>query len=264
MADVDTFTLNLRSACATRRSISQICREIGINRQQFNRYISGEARPSAHNAARIAGFFGLSPQDFDLSPKLFETRLRRPDGHRSEAGLLLEGFPGDIAGLRRHIGYYQTYHISPSWPGLVVCSCARVYEESGSIRVKSIERIRDAANEIWQFSKYVGLATFWRNRIFIAERSVGRQPMLSQTILIPFEVHQRVYLRGTTMGVSWRKENLPYASRMIWRHIGQEPDLRQMLSRCGVLSFGSRQLPATVRNFLDTPEAEVLTVPAEY
>jgi transcriptional regulator with XRE-family HTH domain len=260
----ETFVANLRFACATRRSISQICREIGINRQQFNRYISGEARPSPHNVARIAAFFGLSAQDFSLSPKLFEARLIRPDQDRSEARLLFEGFPGDLSALRRHIGYYQTYHTSPSWPGLVVCSCSRIYEASGSMRVKSIERIRDAANEIQQFSKYVGLVTFWRNRIFITERNVGWEPMLSQTILMPFDVHQRVYLRGTTMGVSWRKENRPYASRMIWRYIGQEPDLRQMLGRCGVLSFGSRQLPTTVKSFLDTPGAEVLSVPTEY
>lgn len=264
MPDPDPFAQNLRFACSTRRSISQICREIGLNRQQFNRYISGEARPSPHNTGRIAAFFGIAPQDFDLAPKLFATRLTRPDRDRSAARGLLDGFPGDIAALRRHVGYYQTYHISPSWPGLVVCSCARIYEEGGAIRVKSIERIHDAANEIHQFSKYVGLVTFWRNRIFIAERSVGQQPMLSQTILIPFEVHQRVYLRGTTMGVSWRKENLPYASRMIWRHIGEGPDLRQMLWRCGVLAFTSRQLPATVRSFLDTPDAEVLTVPTDY
>ncbi|WP_075292142.1 helix-turn-helix domain-containing protein [Pararhizobium arenae] len=264
MRDDDGFHQNLRFACATRRSISQICREIGINRQQFNRYISGEARPSAHNIGRIAAFFGVSSQDFELSPKVFETRMTRPDRDRLQAGSLLDGFPGDIASLRRHIGYYQTYHISPSWPGLVVSSCSRIFEDNGSIRVKSIERIRDTANEIVQFSKYVGLATFWRNRIFIAERSVGRQPMLSQTILLPFEVHQRVYLRGTTMGVSWRKENLPYASRMIWRHIGQEPDLRQMLSRCGVLAMNSRQLPAMVRHFLETPDAEVLTLSSDY
>lgn len=264
LADPDSFAQNLRLACSTRRSISQICREIGINRQQFNRYIGGEARPSAYNIARIAAFFGVAPQDFERPPKLFAARLTRPDRDRAAAGGLLDGFPGDIAALRRHVGYYQTYHISPSWPGLVVCSCARVHEEDGAIRVKSIERIHDAVTEIRQFSKYVGLVTFWRNRIFIAERTVGQQPILSQTILMPFEVHQRVYLRGTTMGVSWRRENLPYASRMIWRHIGQEPDLRQMLSRCGVLPFSSRQLPQTVRAFLDTPDAEVLTVPTEF
>ncbi|MNL76816.1 hypothetical protein D3C87_2028420 [compost metagenome] len=66
------------------------------------------------------------------------------------------------------------------------------------------------------------------------------------------------------MGVSWRKENLPYASRMIWRTLGQEPDIRQMLSRCGVVAMGSRQLPATVRAFFETPEANILTVPTDY
>ena len=262
--DIDIFSSNLRFACSTRRSISQICREIGINRQQFNRYIGGEARPSPHNVSRIARLFGLAAEVFALPAKQFEARMTRPDRDRSDASLLLDGFPGDIAGLRRHIGYYQTYHVSLSWPGLVVCSCARIYEEAGSIRVKSIERIRDPKNEIQQFSKYVGLVTFWRNRIFVAERSIGREPMLAQTILLPFEVHQRVYLRGTTMGVSWRKENLPYASRMIWRSLGAQPDLRQMLSRCGVLSFGSRHMPQTVRAFLDAPEAEPLTVPTEY
>ncbi|WP_026161084.1 helix-turn-helix domain-containing protein [Sinorhizobium medicae] len=264
MPQDDIFATNLRFACATRRSISQVCREIGINRQQFNRYISGEARPSAHNVARIAAFFGLSADDFLLPPKLFEARMIRPERHRLEAGQLLEGFPGDAAALRRHFGYYQTYHLSLSWPGFIVCSCAHIYEEGGSIRVKSIERIRDRANEIEQFSKYVGLVTFWRNRIFIAERTVGQAAMLAQTILMPFELHQRVYLRGTTMGVSWRKENLPYASRMIWRHIGQDPDKRQMLSRCGLVPFGARHLPSAVRRFLEVPEAEVLTIPAEY
>lgn len=107
MQQDDTFATNLRFACATRRSISQICREIGINRQQFNRYINGEARPSAHNVARIAAFFGLSAEDFSLAPKLFEARMIRPERHRLEAGQLLEGFPGDAAALRHHFGYYQ-------------------------------------------------------------------------------------------------------------------------------------------------------------
>lgn len=264
LPEIDTFTENLRFACATRRSISEICREIGLNRQQFNRYISGEARPSAHNLARIAKFFGVAAQDFDLPSGDFQIRLARTDRPLGDGGQLLEGLPGDLPALRRHLGYYQTYHLSLSWPDFVVCSCARLQEDGGLVHVKSIERIRDAANEIRQYSKYVGLAAFWRNRIFITERTLSRQPMMSQTILMPFEVHQRVFLRGTTMGVSWRKEHLPYASRVIWRHIGMEPDKRQMLSRCGVMPFSSRLLPASVRTFLLTPSAEVLTVSSGY
>ncbi|MCL6709768.1 helix-turn-helix domain-containing protein [Pseudomonas sp. R2.Fl] len=261
---MDIFVENLRSACATQRSISHICREVGLNRQQFNRYIKGETRPSAHNLARIASFFGLASADFSLPAKAFAERLHRPERGGAEALEVFKGFPGDLAMLRRHVGYYQTYHLSPSWPGFVVCSCSRIREQNGQMHVKSVERIRDRENEIQQYTRYVGLAAFMRNRIFIYERAKGRNGMLSQTILLPFEVHQRVYLRGTTMGVSWRKENLPYASRMIWRHVGEEPDLRQVLSRCGVLPVSSRQLPPTVRSFLEDPSAEILTVPTEY
>lgn len=263
MAGENDLVENLRLACSMRRSISQLCRDIGINRQQFNRYINGEARPSAHNMARIAEAFGMSARDFSLPARVFEERLRRVANPVPEGGILSAGFPGDLAALRRHLGYYQTYHLSPSWPKLVVCSCARLHEEHGSVRVKSIERIFDGENEIRQFSKYVGMAAFWRNRIFVVERSIGRQPMVSQTILVPFEVHQRVYLRGTTMGVSWRKENLPYASRVIWRYLGTNPDKRQLLARCGVLAEASRQLPVMVRNFLEAPIDRVLSVPVD-
>lgn len=255
------FVANLKFACSTQRSISQICREIGINRQQFNRYISGQTFPSPHNLGRIAAFFGTEAQAFLLAPRQFRERFRQPSGPALGDTVLRPGFPGNLAALRRHLGFYQTYHRSLSWPGLVVCSCAQLHEQDGYIHVKSIERIDDPDNEIRQFSKYVGLAAFWRNRIFVVERTVGPHSMIAQTILTPFGEHQRVYLKGITMGVSWRKENLPYASRMIWRYLGSNTDLRTMLSRCGVLSTDSHLLPPTVRDFLKRPLSEGQTIP---
>ncbi|NDK53379.1 XRE family transcriptional regulator [Rhizobium ruizarguesonis] len=255
---------NLKIACATQRSISHLCRAIDINRQQFNRYINGQTKPSAHNLARIAKHFDLDAADFLLAPRQFREHLRRPALGLNETSELLKAFPGNLTALRRHIGYYQTYHRSPSWPGMVVCSCSRLTERGGLVHVKSMERLRDPGNGIQQFSKYVGLAAFYRNRIFITERVVGPNSMLSQTILLPFDEYQRVYLRGTTMGISWRKENLPYASRMIWRHVGAEPDFRELLARCGPLPLSSRNLPPTVRSFLADPSAEVYAMPTEY
>lgn len=246
-----SFSANLRQACSTRKSVSDICRQLGINRQQFNRYVNGEAVPSPHNLVRIATFFGVRPADFALEPAQFEQRLMNAAGGRFGTDVLHACFPGDLQALRRHLGYYQTYHVSLSWPGMVVCSCARLDEHEGAVRVKSIERIQDRPHEIRQFSKYLGLASFLRNRIFVVERSSGLEPMIAQTILTPFETHQRIYLKGMTMGVSWRRQNLPYASRVIWRHLGTDTDRRQLLSRCGVLSPNSRQLPPTVRDFLD-------------
>lgn len=255
------FSTNLRHACSTRKSVSEICRQLGINRQQFNRYVNGEAVPSPNNLARIAAFFGVRPAEFSLDPESFEQRLMNAGGGSFGADLLSPCFPGNLQSLRRHLGYYQTYHVSLSWPGMIVCSCARLDEHEGTVRVKSIERIQDRPREIRQFSKYVGLASFLRDRIFIVERSTGHEPMIAQTILTPFETHQRIYLKGMTLGVSWRKQNLPYASRVIWRYLGADTDRRLLLSRCGVQQPNSRQLPPTVREFLDQDENPAISIP---
>lgn len=255
------FAANLRHACSTRKSVSDICRQLGINRQQFNRYVNGEALPSAHNLARIAAFFGVRPADFTLDPTLFEQRLASASGGPFDSDALRTCFPGNLQALRPHLGFYQTYHVSLSWPGMIVCSCTRLDEHEGMVRVKSIERIQDRPHEIRQFSKYVGLASFLRNRIFVVERSTSFEPMIAETILTPFETHQRIYLKGMTIGVSWRKQNLPYAARVIWRHLGVDTDLRPLLSRCGIVPSSSRQLPPTVREFFETSENPTISLP---
>ncbi|MBO0344151.1 helix-turn-helix domain-containing protein [Roseibium limicola] len=242
---------NLKTACAQRRSISEVCRDIGLNRQQFNRYVNGKATPSPYNMQRIADYFGLAPDDFHLLPGQFLQKLASPpESAPPSAGLLSDGFPGELAPLRRHLGFYQTYHLSLSWPGKVVCSCAQMSEVAGSVHVKSIERIRDRQAEISQFSKYIGLAAYWRGKIFVVERTVGEFPLIAQTILSPFAEHQKTYLKGITVGVSWRQNNMPYASRMIWRYVGANPDLRALLGRCDMLDPRSRRLPPMVRNYL--------------
>lgn len=63
--------------------------------------------------------------------------------------------------------------------------------------VTTLERIEDAESGIRQRSRYVGLAAFYRNRIFITERTRGDAPTFGQTVLMPFEVHQRLFLRGS-------------------------------------------------------------------
>ncbi|SIS51417.1 hypothetical protein [Paracoccus saliphilus] len=90
---------------------------------------------------------------------------------------------------------------------------------------------------------------------------IGPQSMIAETILTPFGEYQHVYLKGITIGVSWRKENLPYSSRMIWRYLGRDVDYRILLRNCGILPVDSRQLPPTVRNFLDPQLSECQTIP---
>ena len=109
---------------------------------------------------------------------------------------------------------------------------------------------RGRTNGIRQRSRYHGLAAYRRGRIFITERTKGEAPTFGQTIMLPFEVHQRLYLRGLTMGISWRKDNQPYASRMIWRAHGARADIRRLIESCGTYSMTSAEVPSAVAKYL--------------
>lgn len=47
------FAENLRLLCSYEKSVSAVCRSVGINRQQFSKYLSGANQPSTNNLRRI-------------------------------------------------------------------------------------------------------------------------------------------------------------------------------------------------------------------
>ncbi|PLW79207.1 helix-turn-helix domain-containing protein [Cohaesibacter celericrescens] len=254
------FSENLRYACSQKQSISHVCRDVKLNRQQFNRYINGTARPAAYNLSRIAHYFGLQATDFDNASSVFRLKLSSVKKGMAEKNKVNDGFPGDLKALRRYLGYYQTYHVSLSWPGSVICSCCHLSEHDGLVYSKSIERIRNTEWEIKQITKYIGQVAYMRDRLFIVEKTARGQPIISQTTLLPFPEHQRLYLKGLSTGISWRNENMPYATRMIWRSIGSNPDKRVMLSKCGIASPRSRLFSPTIRKFLFDANGESATL----
>lgn len=61
------FTSTLRELCNSKGSISIVCRDLQINRQQFSKYLSGANLPSAFVIQRFAHYFGVDPSVFFLS-----------------------------------------------------------------------------------------------------------------------------------------------------------------------------------------------------
>ena len=53
------FGDNLRRLTQQFKSVSEVCRELGINRTQFNRYLSGESFPRPDVLYRICAFFDV-------------------------------------------------------------------------------------------------------------------------------------------------------------------------------------------------------------
>ena len=246
------FSQNLRLLCSRERSISELCREIGLNRQQFGKYLSGGALPSAHNLRRICAHFDIDEREmFGLHE---EFRARHAPGASDPRNLpwraLFQAFPGDRAALRRYLGLYHSHFISPSWPGTVMRALVLIYEREGFVMSRSVERVVDPERGVRQRSKYEGLVSFRGERLFVLEREVLFHDNIVETILFPAHRHQLSYLRGMAFGVSWRPRRAPYASRAIWKRLRDGTDARAALNDCGVFALNSRALDPVVRGFI--------------
>lgn len=252
MDESENFSENLRNICADQGSIAQICREIGINRQQFNRYLSGAGLPSAHNLRKIARYFELADADLfagvdEFRKTLEQGRKHLPDG---PAELMTGAFRDQALVLRRYLGFYHAHFMTPTWEGKILRSLVWLYEEDGFVMSRSIERVRSKREGIFQSSRYAGLVTQRGNRMYIVEHEMVREGSIVETILTPSHRQQVKYLRGTTMGVAWRPHIMPYASLSIWKRISDRVTIREALKDCGVFSLDSRRIDPTIRSDL--------------
>ncbi len=246
------FSKNLRNICAEHGSIAQVCREIGINRQQFNRYLNGTGMPSAHNLRRISRYFELPEAEFFLSLDEF-TRLHLQGRKRRSSGpvdLMTGAFRDQAKTLRRYLGFYHSHFMTPTWDGMILRSLIWLYERDGFVMTRSVERVTSRDGSTDQKSKYEGLAAKHGNRIYIVEHEMVREGSIVETILTPSHRQQVKYLRGTTMGVAWRPHVMPYASRAIWKRIEDKTTAREALRACGVYALDSRYIDPTVRTHL--------------
>lgn len=83
------FGTNLRTLAKKYPSISELSRQLGINRTQFNRYLSGESFPRPDVLDRICAFFGVDARI-----------LLDPVEQISHGGQILNGpFLGDFLGV---------------------------------------------------------------------------------------------------------------------------------------------------------------------
>ena len=67
----ENFYINLRIICNQQISVAHVCRKMEINRQQFNKYLSGQIYPSKFNLNKICQYFQLSEEEFNLKSSEF-------------------------------------------------------------------------------------------------------------------------------------------------------------------------------------------------
>jgi transcriptional regulator with XRE-family HTH domain len=246
---------NLRFLCDFEKSVSEVCRAIGINRQQFSKYLNGSSQPSPYNMQRICSYFSIRPADLLLPHDELAGRFEfRAAGGERRVGsasrrVFARAFPGDGAGLRRYVGYYLTHCHSFSWEGHLLRAITQVFERDGLYGIKTIERTRDPEDGALFLSKYDGQMSLLGNRLFVIEHQSLANDAIVETVLYPTARSQLTLLRGVTFGLSSKHRN-PYVSRCVWKYLGSTIDLKRALQATGLYASDSKRVDPKIARIL--------------
>ncbi len=243
-----SLAATLRYLCSDYESISDVCQRLGINRQQFNKYLSGQTQPTAHNLRRIAEFFGMT-EDVLLAPLDEVKRRHRRAKQIATAATVPDGDSVEQEALRRYCGRYHTYFRSPTYAGCIFKGLAILYQHEGRTYSKVLDRYvrryeADAPVSVFRMRGTVALEGGY---LYIHDRRIGRNRSYTMTILYPSGSDEIYLLNGLMLGVASQLDRRPFASNLVYARIPEKTSHRDALKACGIFKPDAPEIPMPIR-----------------
>ena len=245
--------------CNQYPSISEVCRQIGINRQQFNKYLSGTYAPSRGNLAQICRFFKIDPDTIQLPHAQFQRLVNR----RNEFDLRMLTDYGRLTiseqqdreiqkSLERYCGLYHRYYLSPVAKNTVQRGLVSIYQEAGETLSKYMERNRNPnpGSRAADVYRMTGMVSMHGERVYQIDYRVGAVNSLSMTILYESVHYPIELLTGIVLGVHEQGKNIIFATRCLYVALGDDYTVKEALKMCGSFADDDPSIPPGVAQLL--------------
>lgn len=254
------YGINLRYCCDYYKSISEVCRKLSLNRQQFNKYLSGVSSPSNHNHRSINDFFGLDYHELYLPHQEFELIFQAKQQIKpvDEAGIIiskqiLELLATDSHETRVYSGYYFKYFYSMTDPRKIRRDLCHFFIRNGVLCSATKEAVsisgRQVGSSLSNLS-YRGVVALLGGRIFWIECDRQLQSEVSLSILFPSPTRIITQLEGIVLGTGVNRARRILASQVVLDYLGDSVNLRKCLSNVGVFCVNSDHIPENIRSLL--------------
>lgn len=261
----ETFAANLRYLCDQRGSISLICRKMRINRQQFNKYLSGKHVPSSANVRAIADHFGLSA-DVLFSPhaefrslidgNFFDAfnRLRAAPHVQKFLSTVMSAPETLEQGL---VGVYDRYQFSSIYPRRILRASLCIYRGSDLLQHTYVEHFpsHDDPQKTAYMFKYHGFVLPIENRVFTVDFETAQRNEMTFGIYSMVQRSAKRFMFGITSGIAATMLRQPFATRVALHY--RRPGLlgRPDLAATTALDMNDAAIPREVREYLgDMPD----------
>ena len=237
---------NLRYLCGLRKSISEVCRSIGINRQQFNKYLSGTTTPSAFNLGRISSYFGLDAGVLRQPSAEFRRTLSQPQDGPPEPATALSSIRREFCAtafglaalnpeaLRPHVGLYFRYNYAFDGSGRIVRGLFRVSETDGLFVTRLVERVQHRSNGSRKLTtlKYDGVLAALSGCLFNVEFERLMKSCIGHAAFPCLMRPGQRFLTGIQSSFS-SSTGRPAASRVVLERVAHGTSVREVLRGCG-------------------------------
>ena len=243
-------------------SVAEVCRRIGINRQQFNKYLAGHHMPSGRVLARLAQFFLIEEEQIFAPPAIFDAIFEGPRFDFSwimRSSTVFQRFVPFVVraseAISPYYGVYFRYHRSSIYRGRVLRSIVYLFEKDGIPQYVCIERFQelDGTGRIDCLFKYYGIAVMVDNRIFFADFENVQRNEITYSIILPKYRNVLRTLYGITTGIAATPLREPFSTRVALDFQGPGPVRRQHLRMGSTLLPNDPSIPSEVRAYLSEP-----------
>lgn len=172
MALKEVVGRNLMRLTKDAASISDICRDIGVHRSQFERYLKGRSLPSDEMLARLAAYFRVTAADLVSETGI---AMHVPFAGRTKT---LRTAPTIAEGT-----YFGYFHLS-SEPNLIMRSAIFIWQAGGALRFRRVTGWTPGAGQAWANSSgnHQGIVSQHLNWIYFEGRnrhSIGEPSLLA-------------------------------------------------------------------------------------
>lgn len=254
----ENFTKNLRALSVEFGSISAVSRQANINRQQLNKYLSGESRPSAQTLDRLSRFFSVSISDLLLPPDRLND-LRKTKSSRDELPEpLLNALPslftkdsGMQETLAGYCGIYYSYIAAKNNEGFYR-TLLQIYAYQGHFYSKELQvfSAQGERNCDYPIHKFSGMLFLSGHRLHLVsiEHPDSSNTTLAMSIFYPSTYPKKDLLIGKIVTVSNFWSRRINSSAHILEYAGSQSPTKAQLKRCGYFERDDLDVSEIVRN----------------
>ncbi len=258
---------NLAVLADSFESVAEFCRRLGINRQQFNKYLAAQHAPSHKVQLKIARYFMMEPQHLLLSNSEF---IKFYEGLEQDIPVDFRSLPEfmqfvpvamkSTEELRRFHGVYFRYHNSSIYKGRILRSITCIYERNAVTQFLTIERFpkQDGSGRIGYTFKYHGFCFLLGDRMFMIDFEGDQKNEMTFTTLVPQHRNPIRFLYGIVTGVAATSYRPPFSTRLMLEHVDRGMIGKKHLKQATVLLPSDLSLPLEVREYLSGKNANII------